>query len=115
MTLNKEIESNIIDHSLRDKPRECCGFIIDKLGKLFTHECPNNSREPEKFFSISPIDYLNAVALGKIISVYHSHVEEGGFSEGDKLNSISHNLPFVMYCIKTNSFSFFNPKDTTHE
>lgn len=108
INLSKDLKRRIIKHSFRDLPKECCGFILENRRELQVFECLNSSASPEIFFSISPQDYAKANLLGKIIAVYHSHPKGGYFSEYDKTNSINHNLPFILYCVKSNSFSFFD-------
>lgn len=110
ISLEKKLKREIIRHSLKDVSKECCGFILENQGETQVFECLNSSSSPEAFFSISPWDYIKASKLGKIMAVYHSHPKSGYFSEFDKSNSINHNLPFVLYCVETNSFSFFDPK-----
>jgi proteasome lid subunit RPN8/RPN11 len=83
---------------------------MEKDGNSFTLECLNSSRDPENFFQISPQDYLRSENHGRIKAVYHSHIKEHSFSEYDKFVSISHKMPFILYCLANNSFQFFDPE-----
>ncbi|MEK6879623.1 MAG: hypothetical protein AABY22_08455, partial [Nanoarchaeota archaeon] len=64
-------------------------------------------------FSITPQDYLEASNAGKILYVYHSHTTEEykNFSDFDKINSVNHNIPYILYHIPSDTFSFFNDKE----
>ena len=65
-------------------------------------------------FTIAPEEYVAAAAQGDIKAVYHSHpVTDPIFSEFDKFNSISHNLKYVLYSLRDNSFSQFDPNLST--
>ena len=72
-----------------------------------------NVSEDNERFKISAQDYLQASELGDIKAIYHSHPStKPSFSEFDKFNSISHNLIYVLYSMKDNSFTQFDPSLT---
>lgn len=110
MLLTEQIKFDIKSHAKEQAPKECCGFVLNEER---IYRAKNTSTEIGKF-SIDPEDFLLASKLGKISAVYHSHPkeEEARFSEYDKFNSISHNLLYILYAMKDNSFSQFNPSFT---
>jgi len=110
MKLTQYIKKHIKDHALEDSPNECCGLIVEKDTTHKVFECRNISTSPLISFSLDPLDYLKCSAQGEIKSVYHSHLEEEEFSEADKTNSSYHNVNYIMFNIKDNSFREFNPK-----
>ncbi|HHZ97554.1 MAG TPA: hypothetical protein EYN67_18890 [Flavobacteriales bacterium] len=110
MNLTKHIKEHIKSHALKDRPNECCGLIVEKNTKHKVFKCNNISTSPLTSFSLDPLDYLKCSSQGKIKSVYHSHLEEEEFSEADKTNSSYHNVNYIMFNIKNNSFREFNPK-----
>jgi len=110
MNLTKHIKEHIKSHALKDHPNECCGLIVEKNTKHEVFKCKNISASPLTSFSLDPLDYLKYSYRGKIKSVYHSHLEEEEFSEADKINSSYHNVNYIMFNIKNNSFREFNPK-----
>jgi proteasome lid subunit RPN8/RPN11 len=110
MNLTKHIKEHIKSHALKDHPNECCGLIVEKNTKHEVFKCNNISTSPLTSFSLDPLDYLKCSSQGKIKSVYHSHLEEEEFSEADKTNSSYHNVNYIMFNIKNNSFREFNPK-----
>jgi proteasome lid subunit RPN8/RPN11 len=110
MTLSKEIKRKIKEHSLRESPREACGLITRKQGVLSAHEALNNSEDIHRF-RINAFDYVRASGEGQIVAVYHSHQKGYNFSELDKLNSQTHELIYILYCLENNSFLTYDPKN----
>jgi len=111
MILEDYIKKSIKDHALENRSKECCGVVLEKERELKTFRCTNVSEKADKHFSIRPLDYVLAADEGNIKAVYHSHNSNNDqFSPNDMLNSKSHNLPFILYCSKKDSFSFFDPK-----
>ena len=105
--ISDNIKNEIKSHAEQDTSRECCGFIF----KNDIFRCNNRSEQPNTHFTISPFDYIKATKKGKIKGVYHSHVEESqNFSTHDKQMSRGHNLPFVLYHLKTKNFLCYDPK-----
>lgn len=105
--LSKHIKSEIRGHARAEAPRECCGFI---LGNGETYRTKNTATEDNRF-RVSTEDYVAADRLDTIKAVYHSHPksEEPSFSEFDKFNSISHDVIYVLFSLKDNSFTQFDP------
>ena len=107
MILGPEIKSEIKLHARAEAPKECCGFIIDNVS---VRKARNTSQTKESKFKISTEDYIAASNLGEITAVYHSHpTTEARFSEYDKFNSINHNITYILYALKDNSFTQFDP------
>jgi len=105
--LNKNIKSEIKSHARSEAPKECCGFIIDDFG---VYKVKNSSSQKDKRFKISAQDYVAATRLGKICAVYHSHpTTEAKFSEYDKFNSTNHKITYILFALKDNSFTQFDP------
>ena len=115
MILEDYIKSSIKDHALEDQSKECCGIILEKQNRLKTFKCVNVSEKADKHFSIRPLDYALASDEGNVKAVYHSHNSRNDqFSPNDMINSRAHKLPFILYCSKKDSFSFFDPKTLFH-
>jgi proteasome lid subunit RPN8/RPN11 len=109
MTLNSKIKNEIKKHARAEAPRECCGFILDN-NKIYQAQ---NSSTNNKRFKISAQEYLLASSLGSIKAVYHSHPStEAKFSEFDKFNSLGHGVIYVLFSMKDNSFTQFDPSLT---
>ena len=110
MILNKYIKREIKAQALEQVPEECCGLVIDVDGKLDIFPCTNSSIDNERHFKIPPKEYVKASRIGKVKAVYHSHCNGlKNFSEFDKLNSQNHNIEFILYVIKNDSFLSYLP------
>ena len=107
MLLTEEIKYDIKIHAKEEAPKECCGFILNNAGVFKA----NNASKEENKFKIPPEDFLSASKIGDILAIYHSHPksEKAKFSEYDKFNSVLHDYIYVLYALKDNSFSIFNP------
>ena len=111
MILKDYIKKSIKSHALEDESKECYGIVLEKEQELKTFRCVNVSEGSDKHFSIRPLDYVLASDEGTVKAIYHSHNSANDqFSPNDMLNSKSHKLPFILYCSKKDSFSFFDPK-----
>lgn len=113
MFLPIEIKEEIKTHALMHPSEEVCGVLYEIPDGIAVMHLPNISSEKQHSFLISPYDYLQIEKSGrKIIAVYHSHVNNNCFSEEfDIKASKSHNLPYILYCIRTNSFKICYPAD----
>jgi proteasome lid subunit RPN8/RPN11 len=115
MFIDDYIKSEIKKHSISDIENECCGLVVfsskDKVNIVFP--CENKAKEKDRRFSICPKDYLKATSLGEIIAVYHSHPDQAldEFSEFDKIQSLAHGLPSILYGVKKDRFLLFKPEE----
>jgi proteasome lid subunit RPN8/RPN11 len=100
----------IKENCLKDKISESCGFVIRQNEFLYVIELPNNHPQKENFFVISPLDFLKVKKQGTIEYVYHSHLNNRGFSETDRIYQKYHNINMVVYDISSDSFSYLTCK-----
>lgn len=105
MNLTDNIKAQIKEHALAELPKECCGYVLDN-GEVI--KAKNISENPKERFEIDLKSYLKAEGKSKIC--YHSHDDNGDFSDYDKLISEGHKIPMLMYCIKNDTFNIYNPK-----
>ncbi len=113
MIISKETKERIKEHALKNQSEECCGLIVQTKEKfdLETFECRNSAENKQTFFSLNPKDYLKASLRGEIKAVYHSHISDNEeFSVGDKENSKKHQVDYVLYNIKNDSFHLYEHK-----
>ena len=106
MILSTSIKHKIKKHALEETPRECCGIIVNDVKVM---RCRNIAAKPTDHFSLSPLDYMKASRGGNINAIYHSHLDEENFSPTDVINSQTHEINYILYNIKNNSFSEFDP------
>ena len=112
MRIDERLLNSIREHSNNEGENECCGFVLLKDGKHIIHKA-KNSVDPEfskTNFAICGRDYLNAIKLGKIYAIYHSHNYDY-ISENDKKFSRNSNIPYLIFHKKSNKFSIYDPKD----
>ena len=109
--LKDKIKESIKKHAFEEKPKECCGLVVERDRQEEVYPCRNSSEQPDKHFSINPTDYVRASRKGRVKAVYHSHNSENEkFSVNDMFNSRSHQLNYILYNTVKNSFSFFDFK-----
>ena len=74
------------------------------------YRATNTASEDGKF-RVSAEDYVLADSISSIEAVYHSHTnkDDSTFSEFDKFNSVSHNVVYILFSMKDNSFTQFDP------
>jgi proteasome lid subunit RPN8/RPN11 len=103
------ILQKIKNYCLENSQQESCGLIYNQqnLNKIF--KCKNISFDPEKHFLINPEDYEKCEFKGNILSCFHSHINNLGFSPEDIRESFKNNLSYLLYNIKQDKFYFFDP------
>lgn len=84
---------------------ESCGFVT-KDGIVFMVE--NTADDPVNQFRIDPIEYARFENIG-ILGVWHSHLEMDGFSPADQNAIRADNLPWAVYCLRTDVFHCADP------
>jgi desampylase len=71
----------MVAHAAREAPRECCGLLIGRRGRVaFTLPMPNADPRPRTGFRVDPAEHIAArrvlrrlVPALDIVGVYHSH------------------------------------------
>jgi proteasome lid subunit RPN8/RPN11 len=114
LNLSKKTFNLIKNHALTDNPNECCGLLVESGNYVHPYPCKNMADDKINNFSVSPYDYINASENSKIVGFYHSHClkeQPNEFTLLDKLNSINHKLPLVLYYLPNDEFKIFNDKD----
>lgn len=108
MNLIDKVKERIRNEAKNSKD-EICGFILEKDGTPRIFSCQNSALNPHSLFKISAREFLMAENFGNIVAVYHSQFEKDELSESDIKNRDHHNLPYVLYCLRTNNFSISYP------
>lgn len=83
--LPHEMRAAIIEHAIRDAPRECCGVIAGRDGVLIqVYETPNVA-EGNRLYEIDParlieLEFRELPEQGsEIVAIYHSHPESPAY------------------------------------
>ncbi len=106
------MKETLKNYSKASKLAEVCGFIGYNNGLVFK-PAHNHNREPQKFFSISPLDYLSFKRTNELLAVFHSHLNgDCEASDFDKVSAKNVCLPFVIYSITEDKFSIYVPDNS---
>lgn len=67
------VRADIAAHAAKEYPKECCGVIIE-IGTSYQYfPCKNISSDPTEEFVIDPEDLTDALDIGELLAVVHSH------------------------------------------
>lgn len=105
--ISQEAKRLIVAEATKNIPNEACGFIVD--GKVMA--CKNVHSSPTDHFAIAAEDYAKAEESGTIEAVFHSHGRDDlpKFSGHDIVSCKESNLPWILYSLKTGSFTTIDP------
>ncbi len=70
---NEQIKEDIRRHAAAEYPKECCGLVINLLGRDQYFPCANIAKEPKEEFVMCPNDMTDAMDLGEVVAIVHSH------------------------------------------
>lgn len=77
MIVTADLVQQVLLHAQQERPRECCGFVINEGGVHRYLPCRNilgNTEETKNDFAIHPDDASDAEDRYEIVGVAHSHV-----------------------------------------
>lgn len=95
--LSAEIIAEIHAHAASEAPRECCGLVIVKHGKLRYMPCRNVAAKPTECFALAAEDYAAAEDAGEIVRVVHSHVNAAPQpSDADRVGCEKSGIPWLI-------------------
>jgi len=75
----------IVDHALRDAPRECCGIIAGRDGLPMQLYQTRNVADGNRFYEIDPAQLIDLEfrelpeQRTEIVAIYHSHPESQAY------------------------------------
>lgn len=85
----------------RNYPYEACGLILSsgkKRPKII--ECKNEASDPGNQFLINPTEYVKALKFGKVIGVWHTHVNcKVDASDADRVGCEATAVPWFIIAI----------------
>lgn len=100
--LNVQLRNQIREYALSNKEIETCGLVLMSGNSTFIYPCRNISSNKEKFFELSPLNYLRAWDGGKnkIIGMFHSQ-QSTKPSHLDIINYQNHKIPSYIYSFES--------------
>lgn len=105
----RKIKDILIEESNKNITQEICGFICLNENFYFI-EVNNRASDPNTYFHMSTIDYLNIKNNNNIISLFHNHPNNiENQSSFDKNIADNICLPSIVYSNMTKKFSIFIP------
>ena len=107
MELSDKLKKELKEQSLKESTKECCGLFVENKGIKYI-PLANKSNDEEGSFAIDYVQLQEAEKAGKIIGIFHSHLE-GDFSVVDKHIAEKRNLVSVIYKIKEDEFEIYKP------
>ena len=104
--ISEFIYRRMVEHAHKEKPLECCGFLVGKdqtVQKIF--ETHNVAKSPILFWVDSKEQLMVLNEIDKqsmeIIAIYHSHPHTIPFpSERDVKMALSFDVPWVIISLK---------------
>lgn len=70
---NENIREEIRKHAAKEYPKECCGVIVEVLERPQYFPCRNVAETPTEEFVMDMMDYTDALDLGELLAIVHSH------------------------------------------
>ena len=94
-----------------ENKKESCGIIIFENKRTKIIPCSNISKNPEDFFEIQISEQIEAMKRGKILAIYHSHLNQcHNFSKEDLKYSEEMVVPFLVYSLKNKKHNIYIPE-----
>ena len=91
-------------------PDESCGLVAIIKGKETFWPCKNLAESKFEYFIINTDDWAECEDTGEIIGIFHSHPKGPSTpSENDKASCEFLNVPYYIYSIENNDWSYFKP------
>lgn len=117
-SVKDQTRSEILEHARegmgKNPPEEVCGFIATDGKRQRAFRSPNLSSEPSGFFRTCPRAWRRVEDKGwDVIAIYHSHVNGPPVASiGDKAESESKKLPFVIVGMPSEVWGCYVPNGT---
>ena len=110
MELTEKIKDEIKSHALIDQTKECCGLIIEGSAVI---PCKNRASDSNAHFIINAGDIKKAAKKGKLMAVYHSHIDDDynydHLSQEDTVVSEHLRIISILYSLTEDKFYTYEP------
>jgi len=107
----QDVMDQIKEHAATESPRESCGVILVKKGRLFYQPCPNLSEDPTDQFEMDLSTFYKAEDTGAPLVVVHSHpFHTPEPSEADRVRCEQSGMQWMIINHPTGSVVTFEPE-----
>lgn len=106
--ITNKIKKQIIEHSRKVYPEECCGFIVEKNEEKICIPCENIAKNKIENFLISSRDFISIKnKYDRVLFLYHNHINEKEFSILDKKTANILAIDLLLYINEINAFKVY--------
>ena len=110
MNITDDIKNKILEHAKEESPKESCGLLIVKKGRVVYKKCKNIADLPKECFVLASDDYIKAEEEGEIVAVAHSHTFQPPIpSDGDKVACEKSGVPWFIVNPQTEKWGYCEP------
>jgi len=110
MNITDDIKNRILEHAKEESPKESCGLLIVKKGRVVYKKCKNIADLPKECFVLASDDYIKAEEEGEIVAVAHSHTFQPPIpSDGDKVACEKSGVPWFIVNPQTEKWGYCEP------
>lgn len=103
-------KDNAVKYAKTTNPDEACGLVAIIKGSETFWPCKNLADSKFEYFIIDPDDWAECEDNGEIIGIFHSHtIGASTPSETDKASCEFLNIPYYIYSISNNDWSYYKP------
>lgn len=101
----------VIDHAMREKPREACGLVVKtSRGRHRIVEAKNIAPNPERDFLLDPDAWLEVGENEAVIGIYHSHtIGSADPSMADLVSCEATGLPWHIVSVPSGEYRYVEP------
>ena len=108
-------KDKVVEHALKESPKECCGLLVNIKGKLIYKECKNLAHIKTDQFILNPHDYADIedkYGNEAIEGIVHSHPHTSPIaSPADLVCAARTNKHWYIVNPQTNEWYDFFPKE----
>lgn len=108
--ISDDVRAEALAHAQQEYPRESCGLVVLRHGRLKYFPCKNIA-EKAAHFVLDPLDYVRAEDSGDVVGIIHSHPNVGPQpSQADLVSCELSGLPWYIVAVPIGNWETVTPK-----